>query len=163
MVPGVTDHDDVLTTICLNAVHTLCKQHKIRDMRRANWLALNDALAKRLSEVQLDDIDNAWANWKLIVSECVDQHVPKNRMKGGKRRLLSWLTKNEKEIIDVRNRLFSHWRETKQRVATEAFLAARRSSQAALRTARCAVPQRAPTCSGDTSTRSHRPQRRSEF
>jgi len=138
VVPGVSDHDAILANLSLSAVQPSSGSREVIDYQRANWPALIDALTHRLQDVlQFEDVNEAWEKWKGIVEECTEQHVPKKRIGGGKKSgLLPWIDSGLKKLISVRDQLFARWRETKGQGARDDYVSARRSTQAALRTAK---------------------------
>jgi hypothetical protein len=138
VVPGVSDHDAILATLSLSAVRPDSCSREVLDYQRANWPALIDALTHRLQDVlQVEEVNEAWECWKNIVAECCELHVPKKSIGGGKKsHLLPWLDKGLKKLISVRDQLFARWRETKTQSARDDYVTARRSTQAALRSAK---------------------------
>jgi Reverse transcriptase (RNA-dependent DNA polymerase)/Endonuclease-reverse transcriptase len=136
VVPGVSDHDALLATLSVSSVRPSSAPREVYNFDKADWKGLNGALAVRLRPVlQEGDLNLAWEQWKATVFECADQFVPKKRI-GGRKSRLPWLDAGLKQLISIKDALFTQWLRCKTAETRAAFVSARKSTQSALRAAR---------------------------
>ena len=80
-VPGISDHDMVVTDVDLKPQHVRQKPRKYRQFARANWESLRTDLDKTSEEVNASysagrDVHTLWGHFKTSLISAVDKHVP---------------------------------------------------------------------------------------
>jgi len=108
VVPRVSDHDALLLVILsVSSVRPMRASREVYNFDKVDWDGLNSALATKLLPVlQQEDGITAWEMRKSIVYECAVQFVPK-KIIGGRKNRLPWIDPRLKQLISIRDQLFS--------------------------------------------------------
>jgi hypothetical protein len=104
----VSDHDALLLVILsVSSVRPMRASREVFNFDKVDWDGLNSALATKLLPVlQQEDVITAWEMRKSIVYECAVQFVPK-KIIGGRKNRLPWIDPRLKQLISIRDQLFS--------------------------------------------------------
>ncbi|CAB3379727.1 Hypothetical predicted protein [Cloeon dipterum] len=136
-VPGVSDHEATVATLAVKATRPICAPKMVPNYQRADWELLKRELERQLRQIRNEsEVSSAWENWKSCVFRCVEELVPKKRVGGRRKKRHPWLTKGLVQLIKIRDSLFDDWKIQGTDGARQIYLVARRSTQAAIRSAR---------------------------
>ena len=82
-MPCKSDHNSISFTIKSNFQRLKIPKREVYNCKRANWTALKSDLNSINWNAELDnDVEIAWANFKTILFNLVDQHIPKMKLEG---------------------------------------------------------------------------------
>ena len=114
-VPGIADHDMVVTDIDTKPSYVKQQKRKCFLYSRANWDGLNSAVKeteKLVHNMIVDnnDIDDIWSFFKESLMKDVENFIP-SKMKGGRPRT-PWINQRIKRMLRKKHRLFKQARKT---------------------------------------------------
>ena len=140
VVPGMSDHLAVLTTIDVRPKPYNKRPHKVFLYKKADFDGLrkdmSDFSKKFLTEGQAHctkDINSSWQCFKNALATAIERHVPSRNTKSI--RDLPWINKPIKQVLRRKDRLYKKARQTKNPTDWAAYCKVRQHSQKLMRTA----------------------------
>ena len=114
-VPGISDHDMVVTDIDTKAFYVKQPKRKCYVFSRANWTGLKDSIleiSKTIHKMIKDNksVEDVWTCFKSDVMKEVDKFIP-SKLKGGRSRT-PWINSDIKRMLKKKHRLFQQARKT---------------------------------------------------
>ena len=109
-VPGISDHDMVVTDFDNRPRYTREAKRKCYIVSKANWTGLQDAL-KDITDMTADshkkgdNIDKLWTDFKDKLTQEIDNHIP-HKMKGNKT-ATPWINNDIKRMLRKKQRLYN--------------------------------------------------------
>jgi hypothetical protein len=137
VVPGVSDHYTITATLSLSIDRPNPASRVVFYSARADWESLQVRLTSDLEPIDtIDDVETCWDEWKKNFFAALEENVPFKRAGKNKKSLVPWMSKGLKKLMAIRDELFSKWLKVRTLAARNAFLAARKATQSAIRTAK---------------------------
>ena len=110
-MPCKSDHYSISFTIKSNFKRLKIPKREVYNFKRANWTALKSDLNSINWNDELDnDVEIAWANFKTILFNLMDQHIPKIKIGGLNQP--SWFDAETHQLCRDKERLHQVYKDT---------------------------------------------------
>ena len=115
-VPGIADHDMVVTDIDTKPLVTKQTKRKCYLFSKADWIKLKEAskeISEKIVNMQTEnkDVNELWNYFKTNLQKEIDDYVP-SRMRGGRPKS-PWINRDIKRMLKKKQRLFIQARKTR--------------------------------------------------
>ncbi|XP_062576944.1 uncharacterized protein LOC134238855 [Saccostrea cucullata] len=115
-VPGISDHDIVITDLETKPHYQKTASRKIYIYSKANWENLKASLrnlANNISKLQSEgkNIQDIWEFFKSSIHKILDKHIPARELKS--RHSTPWITHRERKLLKKKQRLYNQAKKTK--------------------------------------------------
>ena len=108
-IPGLSDHDAIITDSCIGPCRTQQKPRKRFHFGKANWDGLRTAASKLSGKLlkmyeSANDIESLWTAFKDDLLAAANQHIPSTS--STPRHHLPWLNHHLKKLLKKKKRLY---------------------------------------------------------
>ena len=123
-VPGMSDHDAVLTSLDTKPKYSQKPSHKVYQYRKANFAGLKADITTLtnnflLNQPLANNVNSNWLAFKEALISAINKHVPTKMRKH--RRDIPWLTPNTRRHIRKRERMYKLARNRKSTARCDAY------------------------------------------
>lgn len=122
VIPGFSDHLAIMATLQYNRPSPKKVTKYVYNYARANWDQLSLSLLQLLPtpySLCTSDINYSWNAWKSTLSTCIDQAIPKSKLRN--HRQAPWISKLIVASLKKRNALFKQWKKAPSEVKWEKY------------------------------------------
>ena len=131
-----SDHFDIQFNIDIKGAVKRLQHPKrsVRNFKKADWLAINNDLSRinRSHYIDYTDINTAWCNFKGILNNICDQHIPKITLKNCNN--LPWYDAEVDKLNCKKERLRSQYKSSQNPVHYRKYSQARRELKNLIKT-----------------------------
>jgi len=136
VIPGISDHEAVLTNFNLN--HRINKQTRIEVpvYSKADWCGLashitgfhNKLLTSDIDQISADDL---WNKFNSVIHEGIKSHIPHKTVRPASQK--PWINRNLQRLIRRKRKLFTKQKESGLRLDQERYREMKRKVQKEMR------------------------------
>ena len=109
-VPGISDHDIIITDVDTKVYHQKTKPRKCYIYKKANWNTIHNDLSKLNDDIEEmvtknEHIDSLWDTFKTKLFESMNKNIPSKDIKANN--TVPWIKRREKKMLKKKQRLYN--------------------------------------------------------